>query len=226
MANDSSPNFYYTNRGDGTFEDVSWESAGMVNEHGESEGSKGLTVGDYNNDGRLDIFITNFVEQSNSLYENDGDNLFLDQTTTLGLDPVGFNYSGWGTKFFEFDNDGDVEVLVVNKNDRPAFLLNDGGNRRNWLAKSTQGGIGAKAVVTAEGRRRFFEVRGSDSYLSSNDMRIHVGLGESTSANVTIRWASGVEDRHEGVAADSFNRAAEGQELEETLTPGSSVERQ
>lgn len=81
--------------------------------------------------------------------------------------------------------------------------------------------IAAKVEVTAEGQRRFFEVRGSGSYLSSNDMRIHVGLGESTSANVTIRWPSGVEDWHEAVAAGGFNRAAEGQELEETLTPGS-----
>ena len=68
----------------------------MVNRHCKPEGSMGLTVGDYNNDGRTDIFITNFVEQSNTLYENDGYNLFLDQTTSLGLDPVGFNYSGWG----------------------------------------------------------------------------------------------------------------------------------
>ena len=299
VANDSGPNFYYTNRGDGTFEDVSWESGGMVNEHGEPEGSMGLTVGDYNNDGRLDIFITNFVEQSNTLYENDGDNLFLDQTTTLGLDPVGFNYSGWGTKFLDFDNDGwldlfvtnghtderlelrfpadtyaepnyllrnesgsrfvdvsgrtglrdikdrvgrgtafadfdndgDVDVLVVNKNDRPVFLLNDGGNRRNWLAIGTRGGtsnrdgIGAKVLVTVGGQRRVFEVRGSDSYLSSNDMRVHVGLGEFTSAGVTIRWPSGTEDRHDGVAAGSFYSAAEGQELEETLIPGQGVDR-
>lgn len=114
VVNDSSPNFYCTNRGDRTFEDVSWESAGTVNEHGESEGSKGLTVGDYNNDGRLDIFISNFVKQSNTLYENDGDNLFLDQTTALGLDPVGFNFSGWGTKFFDFDNDGWLDLFVTN----------------------------------------------------------------------------------------------------------------
>lgn len=300
VANDSGPNFYYTNLGDGTFEDISWESGGMVNEHGEPEGSMGLTVGDYNNDGRLDIFITNFVEQSNTLYENDGDNLFLDQTTSLGLNPVGFNYSGWGTKFFDFDNDGwldlfvtnghtderlelrfptdtyaepnyllrnesgsrfvdvsdraglrdmedrvgrgtafadfdndgDVDVLVVNKNDRPVFLLNDGGNRRNWLTirarggESNSDGIGAKVVVTAGSQRRVFEVRGSDSYLSSNDMRVHVGLGEFASANVTVRWPSGAVDKHDGVAAGRFYIAAEGRELEETLRAPPGVEHQ
>lgn len=217
----------------------------MVNEHGESEGSIGLTVGDYNNDGWLDLFVTNghtdgrlelsfrsdTYAEPNYVLRNESGSLFVDVSDHTGLRAMKVRV-GRGTAFADFDNDGDVDVLLVNKNDRPAFLLNDGGNRRNWLARRTQGGtgnrdgIGAKAVVTAEGQRRFFEVRGSDSYLSSNDMRIHVGLGESTSANVTIRWASGVEDRHEGVAAGSFNRAAEGQELEETLTPGSGVERQ
>ncbi len=114
VANDSGPNFYYANNGAGTFEDISWESGAMVNEHGEPEGSMGLTVGDYNNDARLDIFITNFIEQSNTLYENDGDNMFLDQTTSLGLDPVGFNYSGWGTKFIDFDNDGRLDLFITN----------------------------------------------------------------------------------------------------------------
>lgn len=287
VANDSGPNFYYTNHGDGTFEDVSWESGGMVNEHGEPEGSMGLTVGDYNNDGRLDIFITNFIEQSNTLYENDGDNLFLDQTTSLGLDPVGFNYSGWGTKFFDFDNDGwldlfvtnghtderlelrfpsdtyaepnyllrnesgtrfvdvsdrtglrdlddrvgrgtafadfdndgDIDVLVVNKNDRPVLLLNDGGNRRNWLAirargqSSNRDGIGAKVIVSAGGQRRVFEVRASDSYLSSNDMRVHVGLGDLEIADVAIRWPSGKQDLHKGVPAGKLYLAIEGEAL-------------
>ena len=86
----------------------------MVNEHGEPEGSMGLTVGDYNNDGRLDVFVTNFIEQSNTLYENDGDNMFIDQTTSLGLDPVGFNYSGWGTKFIDFNNDGWLDLFITN----------------------------------------------------------------------------------------------------------------
>ena len=114
VANDSGPNFYYENNGKAAFNDISWESGGMVNEHGEPEGSMGLTVGDYNNDGRLDVFITNFIEQSNTLYENDGDNMFIDQTSSLGLHPVGFNYSGWGTKFIDFDNDGRLDLFITN----------------------------------------------------------------------------------------------------------------
>ena len=101
-------------RGDGTFEDISWVSGAVVGEHGEEEGSMGLTVGDYNNDGHLDIFITNFIEQSNRLYQNEGQNLFFDQTTAVGLDAVGFNLSGWGTKFIDLDNDGWLDLFLTN----------------------------------------------------------------------------------------------------------------
>ena len=114
VANDVGPNYYYENKGDGTFADISWESGGSVNEHGEPEGSMGLTIGDYNNDTMLDIFITNFVEQSNTIYQNEGNNRFVDQTASLGLFPMGLNDSGWGTKFIDFDNDGWLDIFIAN----------------------------------------------------------------------------------------------------------------
>ena len=100
------------------------------------------------------------------------------------------------------------------------LLRNDGGNRRNWLTIRTQGvesnrdGIGAKILVETAAGHRAFEVRGSDSYLSSNDMRVHVGLGESASADIEIRWPSGRRDRHKAVAAGKFYLAVEGHSLE------------
>ena len=193
---------------------------------------------DCDSDGHLDVYLANGSSRipdsagtapAGYLLRNGGDGTLSDGTEEASL---GDTSCSSGCAVGDFDSDGDVDFPVVNKNDRPAFLLNDGGNRRNWLEIGTQGGtsdrdgIGAKAVVAAEGQRRFFEIRGSDSYLSSNDMRIHVGLGESTFASVTIRWPPGVEDGHEGVAAGSFYRAAKGQELEETLKPGSGVGRQ
>ncbi len=294
VANDSGPNHYYVNKGDGTFDDASWISGTAVDMNGQPQGSMGLTAGDYNNDGLLDIFITNFIEQYNTLYENQGGHTFLDLSTSLGFGstPLCCRYSGWGARFFDFDNDGwldlwitnghtderlekrfpedtyaqpnfllrnmggktyvnvseaagirklknrvgrgtafadfdndgDTDLLVNNKNDLPFFLRNDGGNSRHWLTLRTEGtksnrpGIGARITVTAGGMRRVFEVRNSDSYLSANDLRVQVGLGPLDRAeSIEIRWPSGRIDRHADVAADRFYLAKEGA----TLVPDS-----
>src|SRR5260370_20118184 len=72
----------------------------------------GVTVGDSNNDGRLDIFVTNWIEQNNTLYENQGSHQFMDRTAVLGLSPLGFEYCGWGTGIFDFDNDGSLDLWI------------------------------------------------------------------------------------------------------------------
>ncbi len=104
VVNDSGPNFYYINNGDGTFKDASWTSGLAVDFAGNPQGSMGVAVGDYNNDGLMDIFVTNWIEQNNTLYENQGDHQFLDRTSVLGLSPLGFEYCGWGTGLIDFDN--------------------------------------------------------------------------------------------------------------------------
>lgn len=288
VANDSGPNHYYSNNGDGTFTDASWGSGTSADFNGQPQGSMGLTVGDYNRDGLMDIFITNFIDQYNTLYENQGAHLFLDATTGLNLGRVGFEYSGWGTKFFDFDNDGwldlwvtnghtderlekrnpadsyaepnyllrnleggkfvdvseaagirkltnrvgrgtafgdlendgDIDVLVINKNDFPYLLRNDGGIGHRWLAIRTEGvksnrdGIGARIVVKAAGPPRVYEVRNSDSFLSANDLRVTVGLGALNRADaIEIHWPSGQIDRHPNVAANQFYLAREGAAL-------------
>ena len=170
-------------------------------------------------------FPADTYAQPNYLLRNSAGKRFVDVSNSVGMRKVE-NRVGRGTAFADFDNDGDVDILVINKNDIPTFLLNSGGNRRNWLAIRTQGvasnrdGIGAKIVVAAGGEQRVFEVRGSDSYLSSNDLRVHVGLGDTTSADIGIRWPSGREDRHDAVAAGKFYLAVEGQALRvEPLPP-------
>lgn len=286
VANDSGPNFYYINDGKGKFVDASLESGTSVDEFGNSQGSMGLTVGDYNRDGLMDIFVTNFIDQRNTIYQNLGSHHFQDSTTSSGIGMTGFHYSGWGTKFFDFDNDawldlffcnghtmeqpekefpadpfaqpsylmrniqgrfsdvstltgirklankvsrgaafgdfdndGDIDMIVIHKNDIPYFLRNDGGNMKNWMTLRTEGvksnraGIGARVAVTAGGARQTFEVRGSDSYLSSNDLRVHAGLDQEKSVEVEIRWPSGQVDRHSRVAANQHYLAREGGEL-------------
>jgi len=114
VANDSTPNFLYHNNGDGTFKETAFISGTAVNESGSEQGSMGVTLGDYDHDGRLDLFITNFDDEYNILYHNDGRNSFTDVSFSSKVAQVSLPYVGWGTKFFDYDNDGWVDLFVAN----------------------------------------------------------------------------------------------------------------
>src|SRR5688572_18676645 len=114
VANDSTPNFLYHNNGDGTFKEIAFISGTAVNESGSEQGSMGVTLGDYDHDGKLDLFITNFDDEYNTLYRNDGRNSFADVSFKAKVAQVSLPYVGWGTKFFDYDNDGWADLLVVN----------------------------------------------------------------------------------------------------------------
>ena len=114
VANDSTPNFHYRNKGNGTFEEIGFSAGTAVNENGSEQGSMGVTAGDYDHDGKLDIFITNFADEYNTLYHNDGKNSFTDLSYAAKVAAVSLPYVGWGTKFFDFDNDGWVDIFVAN----------------------------------------------------------------------------------------------------------------
>jgi hypothetical protein len=113
VANDSTPNFLYHNNGDGTFKDIGFPSGTAVNENGSEQGSMGVTLGDYDHDGKLDLFITNFDDDYNTLYHN-GNGSFTDLSYAAKVAAVSLPYVGWGTKFFDYDNDGWADLLVVN----------------------------------------------------------------------------------------------------------------
>jgi hypothetical protein len=114
VANDSTPNYLYRNRGDGTFEDVSYPSGAAVNENGREQAHMGVAIGDYDGDGRDDIHITNFADDSNVLYHNDGGGNFTDVTYATGLGEPTIPFLGWGTNFFDYDHDGALDLLVAN----------------------------------------------------------------------------------------------------------------
>lgn len=114
VANDSTPNFLYHNNGDGTFKDIGFSSGTAVNENGSEQGSMGVTLGDYDHDGRLDLFITNFDDDYNTLYRNDGKGSFTDVSYAAKVAAVSLPYVGWGTWFFDYDNDGWADLLVIN----------------------------------------------------------------------------------------------------------------
>jgi enediyne biosynthesis protein E4 len=120
VVNDSTPNQLYINKGDGTFEDVGYPSGVALNENGREQAGMGLGVGDYDNDGRLDIHITNFSDDSNVLYHNDGDANFTDVTFQAGLGEPTIPFLGWGTSFIDFDNDAWLDLFVVNGHVYPA----------------------------------------------------------------------------------------------------------
>lgn len=113
IACDSAPSILYHNNRDGTFTDTAVLSGVAFNEDGREQAGMGTTVADYDGDGRLDIFKTNFSDDTSTLYRNNGDGTFSDVTLAAGLG-VNTRYLGWGAMFFDFDNDGWPDLLQVN----------------------------------------------------------------------------------------------------------------
>lgn len=113
VANDSMRNFLFRNRGNGTFIEVGIPSGVALDEGGRPVASMGTAAGDYDGDGRLDIVVTNLDREYNNLYRNVGD-FFADTSFQTGFGPPSLPLVGWGTGFFDYDNDGDLDVLVVN----------------------------------------------------------------------------------------------------------------
>jgi enediyne biosynthesis protein E4 len=113
IACDSTASILYRNNHDGTFTDVAVTAGAAFNEDGREQAGMGATIADYNGDGRLDIFKTNFSDDTATLYRNNGDGTFDDATYSAGLG-LHTQYLGWGTMFLDFDNDGWPDLLLVN----------------------------------------------------------------------------------------------------------------
>ena len=114
VVNDSTPKLFYINKGDGTFEEVGYPSGVALNENGREQAGMGIAIGDYDNSGRVSFHITNFSDDSNVLYHNDGDANFTDVTFLAGLGEITLPFLGWGTGFIDFDNDGWLDLIVAN----------------------------------------------------------------------------------------------------------------
>jgi len=114
VANDSTPNYLYRNKGDGTFEDMSFESGYAVNRDGRETASMGIAVGDYRNNGQLDILNTTFSDDYKVLYRNNGDLDFTDVSYDVGIATVTIPFLSWGDGFLDYDNDGWKDLLIVN----------------------------------------------------------------------------------------------------------------
>jgi hypothetical protein len=170
---------------------------------------------DYDNDRDLDLFVSNgnahheYTEED-VLAANDGKGKFTDVAKSSGK-YFAEKYVGRGSAYADYDNDGDVDLLVVNLNGAATLLRNDGGNRNHWieidarLAGGEKTAIGARVTITAGGVRQTREVVAVMGYLSQGDPRAHFGLGPSTKVDrVEIRWPDRSMTRLENVAADQI----------------------
>jgi len=285
VANDSVSNFLFRNNRNGTFSEIGLPSGLALSGDGKAQASMGADVADYDGDGRLDVFVTNFSQDYNTLYHNSAEGFFSDVSYQAGLAMPSLPYLGWGTGFADFDNDGlldifvanghvypeidrlglgttylqrkqlfrnqgkghfsdvsrdageglliekssrgaafgdfdndgDVDVLVVNMNDRPTLLRNDTHSSNNWLTLKLAGksqnrdAIGARVWLEQDGPVQVAEVRSGGSYLSHNDMRVHFGLAERKKVPpVKVRWPDGAVERFEGLTANAIHVIREG----------------
>ena len=164
VANDSVPNYLYHNRRDGSFEDVSYLSGFALTEDGREQASMGIAVGDYNRDGKVDLYVTAFSDDYNALYRNEGEGNFSDVTYQSNLADPTIPFLAWGTGFLDFDNDGLLDIFVANGHVYPGVDRQDWGTtwaQRPQLFRNLDGarfrevppatGSGLADVVTARG---------------------------------------------------------------------------
>ncbi len=151
VANDADPNFFFHNRGDGTFEDQSLVSGTALSDQGEAEGGMGVDLGDVDGDGRLDIFVTNFEFESNALYRNLGQGLFVDERFAARLAEPSLAWLAFGVDLADLDNDGDLDVVIANGHildNAPEFNELSSFAQRNQLFENL-GGARFREVLDA-----------------------------------------------------------------------------
>ena len=283
VACDSTPSFLFLNNRDGSFREEGLIRGVALNEDGMEQAGMGVGIGDFDQDGNLDIFKTHFADDTNILYRNDGKGNFEDVTTHAGLG-VETRFIGWGAgivdldndgnpdlflvtgnvypeiekkiaaypfktprivfrnlgggkfeelieeagpgvsathssrgcAFGDFDNDGDVDILIINMNEPPSLLRNDVTGANNWLkvklrgTKSNRSAIGARVIARYGGKQQAQEVMSQSSFYSANDLRLHFGLGTAKTADLEIRWPSGAKQMLPAVKANQILEIREG----------------
>lgn len=162
VANDSQENQLYINDGRGVFTDQALVAGVALSADGRAQAGMGTSLGDFDNDGDEDLFVTNFSDDYHTLYRNDGDGLFSDVSLLTGLDPLTRSSLGWGSGFFDFDNDGYQDLVIVGGHVYPQVDAVDPSTtyrQRNLLLRNVGGT--RFADVTAEVGPGFAQVRSS-----------------------------------------------------------------
>jgi len=224
-------NRFYRNMGDGSFTDATLSSKMGYDTYNVS--GFGTNFIDYDNDGAVDIFVAGGNVMDNvqlyhpnttyanpkMIFRNIGRGKFENVSKTLGPDMQQPQVSR-GSSTGDFDNDGDLDILVNNCRARPQLLRNDGGNANHWLeilligTKSNRDGVGARVKVTAGDLVVHDQRKGGRSYQSSQDPRLHFGLGEHAQVDaVEIVWPSGMVTKLEKLKSDQIIAVKEGEGL-------------
>jgi enediyne biosynthesis protein E4 len=289
VANDSTPNYLYINKGDGTFEDASYASGYALNENGKETASMGIAIGDYLNKGWLDLYNTVFSDDYNPLYKNEGDANFTDVSYQAGIAEVTIPFLGWGAGFLDYDNDGwrdlmainghvyrgvdqsdwgttfaqrpllfhnlkagkfelippvigtglatttvgrgaafgdlfndgKIDVIINSLEGPPVLLRNVSADQHHWVGlelvggpHSPRDGVGATVYLTTGDLRQRSDVISGGSFASSNDPRVHFGLGDASSVGqVEVHWRDGIVQMVKlSAGVDRYYRLEEGQE--------------
>ncbi|HXV64283.1 MAG TPA: CRTAC1 family protein [Vicinamibacteria bacterium] len=153
VANDTNPNFLYRNDGSGHFEDAGLLSGVAYNDSGATEAGMGVDFGDVNADGHLDIFVTNFSHETNTLYIGSEDGLFTDATEEAGLSTPSLGKLGWGTRFVDLDLDGDEDLFIANGHVYPNVSAADvttSYEQRDQVFLNDGGGIFLESAISAD----------------------------------------------------------------------------
>jgi hypothetical protein len=191
VANDSVPKYLYRNKHDGTFEDVSYLSGFALNDEGREQAAMGIAVGDYNRDGKVDFAVTNFSDDYDTLYRNDGDASFADVSFASGIANVTIPFLGWGTGFLDYDNDGLLDLFVANGHVYPGVDKQDWGTtwaQRPLLFRNVNGSKFEEAPpATGSGLATVVSARGAAFGDLFNDGHIDVLLNVIDSTPVLLR---------------------------------------
>ena len=178
VANDKTPNQLWLNRGNGSFEEAGLFSGTAFNVDGSAEASMGVTAADFNNDGSEDLFMTHLTEETHTLYLNDGAGGFSDQTSRFGLTRV-HNYTGFGTRWFDYDNDGHLDLFMAN-----GAGANDAAGRTGRLR--------LRSDQPTVPQRRGRELSGNDGRGGSGPATVgsEPGRPPSATSTTTVTWTS------------------------------------
>ena len=233
---DDTSNLYHNN-GDGTFSDVAFTSGVGVNNQYVAWGCGFI---DFDNDGWQDLMQINghvypeidkedlgqTFKNPRLVYKNMGGTFFKDVSAEMGPG-ISEKFSSRGAAFGDYDNDGDIDALILNLNDLPSLLRNDGGNKQNWIkikllgTKCNRTAIGARVRVVTGKHVQMDEVHSEASVMSQSDLRLHFGVGKVSVIDlIEVKWPTTQKlEQFTQVAANQILTIREGSGIVGTLKP-------